>query len=186
MRFSFTVLRVGILALTILLPAFAEAADRWAFSFSGYGGKAYPSNEDADINCGSTCSTNGLPLRGTIHGIQLNDSATWGAKATAWFLPRTYSWSPQFGVELDWTRFTPNMDPQTQGASGTIPVPGFQLGAVSSPGMSLSTNIMAINVVFRYPIGLNEQWPEGRWGPYFGLGGGVQRTHVTPHFAGGT
>jgi hypothetical protein len=185
MQFSFTLLRAGILVLTILLPACVEAAERWAFSLSGYGGNAYPSNEDVDINCGPTCSS-GVPFRGTIHGVQLNDSATWGAKATAWFLPRAYSWSPQFGVELDWTRFTPNMDSQTQGASGTVPVPGFSLSSVSSPGMSLSTNIMAINVVFRYPIGANEQWPEGRWGPYFGLGGGVQRTHVTPLPAVGT
>ena len=78
------------------------------------------------INSGDS----GIPVHGTVHGVTLNDSGTFGGKLTAWYLPRKYNWQPQVGFELDFTRFTADMDPQLRGADGTVTTPGFQLGAV--------------------------------------------------------
>jgi hypothetical protein len=40
-------------------------------------------------------------------------------------------------------------------------------------------NILAANLLFRYPIWATAEMPQGRWYPYVGAGVGVQRTHLT-------
>ena len=105
-------------ALTVSLcglmvtPAFAER--NWEFSVAGFGGEAYQSNQDIKINSGD----NGDPFHGTVHGVTLDDSGTFGAKLTAWYLPKKYDWQPQVGLELDFTRYTANRQPQLRGADG--------------------------------------------------------------------
>ena len=155
-----------------LLPATGSSRKRLD-AFSGrVRGKAYHSNQDIKINSGD----NGNPFHGTVHGVQLNDSGTFGGKLTAWYLPKKYNWQPQVGVELDFTRFTADLHPQTQGADGTVTTPGFQLGAYSFTAVrDMSVNTLAANLLFRYPIWSTPDLPQGRIAPYVGIGVGVQR-----------
>ena len=170
--------RAIVLAVTalFLLPLQAQAERDWEFSVGAFGGKAFHSNEDVKFNFGAGSGF----ATGTAHGVNLNDSPTFGAKITAWYLPRQYNWQPQIGLELDYTKFTADRDPQTDGASGTSFTPGFKLGSVTflNP-VGISVNILAANLLFRYPIWATPEMPQGRWYPYIGAGVGVQRAHLS-------
>ncbi|HEY6287954.1 MAG TPA: hypothetical protein VIW48_00770, partial [Nitrospiraceae bacterium] len=173
-RLTWAGVRAIVLAVTalFLLPLQAQAERDWEFSVSAFGGKAFHSDEDMKINSGDSS----IPFHGTVHGVTLNDSGTFGGKLTAWYLPRKYNWQPQVGVELDFTRFTADRDPQLRGAEGTVALPGFQLGSVSFGAVSdLSVNTLAANLLFRYPIWSTPDLPQGRIAPYVGIGVGVQR-----------
>ena len=82
---------VGVRAIEVivlfLLPLQAQAERNWEFSVGAFGGKAFHSNEDMNINSGD----NGDPFHGMIHGVTLNDSGTYGGKLSAWHLPRKYN-----------------------------------------------------------------------------------------------
>ena len=163
-------------AALFLLPLQAQAERDWEFSVSAFGGKAYHSNESMKYSDGQ----GGIVIAGTAHGVNLNDAPTFGGKFTAWHLPRQYKWQPQIGLELDWTRFTADLHPQTVGAEGTVSVPGFELGSVTFlVPFDFSVNVLAANLRFRYPIGATPEMPQGRWYPYVGGGLGAQRASMT-------
>lgn len=160
--------RVIVLTVTALslLPLQAQAERNWEFSVGAFGGKAFHSNEDLKLNTGDTVD----PFHGTIHGVTLNDSGTFGGKLSAWYLPRKYRWQPQVGFELDFTRFTADRHPQLRGADGTVSTPGFQLGSVDIGFVSdLSVDTLAANLLFRYPVWSTTDLPQGRIAPYVGL-----------------
>ncbi len=167
--------------LLVLFPSLSQGGDRnWSFSISGFGGRSFTEDAGVDVRCNATCFGTGQPIWGTVHGVKQTNEPVWGAKATAWYLPRNYAWQPQIGLELDWTRFTTSIQPQTAGASGTAPGTGMSLVQYEFLGRrDFGSNIVAINLLFRYPIGVSESLPEGRWYPYVGVGGGMQRTRMT-------
>lgn len=174
-----------VLAVTalLLLPLQAQAERDWEFSVSAFGGKALHSNESVKISEGPVIQNGivtGSYSNGTGNGVNLNDAPTFGGKLTAWHLPRQYKWQPQVGIELDWTRFTADLDPQTVGATGAVSIPGFALGRITFPtSIDFNVNVLAVNLLFRYPIGATPEMPQGRWYPYVGGGLGVQRAHLT-------
>ena len=173
--------RAILLAVTslFLLPLQAQAERDWEFSVGAFGGKAFHSDEDLKINSGD----NGDPFHGTVKGVTLNDSGTFGGKLTAWYLPKKYYWQPQVGFELDFTRFTADRDPQVRGAEGTVTTPGFELGSVSIGFTSdLSVDTLAANLLFRYPIWSTPDLPQGRFAPYVGVGIGAQRAVMSLQF----
>ena len=173
--------RAIVLAVTalFLLPLQAQAERNWEFSAGVFGGKAFHSNEDVKINFGEGSGF----TTGTAHGVNLNDSPTFGAKVTAWYLPRQYTWQPQIGLELDYTKFTADLHPQTAGATGTSLTPGFELGAVIFPAPEdFSVNVLAANLLFRYPIWATPEMPQGRWYPYIGAGVGVERARLFDYY----
>jgi len=170
--------RAIVLAVTalFLLPLQAQAERDWEFSVGAFGGKAFHSNEDLKLNMGNISD----PWHGTVHGVTLNDSGTFGGKLTAWYLPRKYNWQPQVGLELDFTRFTADLDPQLRGADGTVTTPGFQLGAFQYGfDRDLSVNTLAANLMFRYPIWSAPDLPQGRIAPYVGIGVGAQQATLS-------
>jgi hypothetical protein len=110
------------------------------------------------INSGSS----GMPFNGTVHGVILSDPGTLEGKLTAFYLPRKYNWQPQMGCELDFTRFTADLDPQLRGMDGTVAIPGFQLGAFGFSNVrDLSVNTLGANLLFRYPIWSTPDLPQG-------------------------
>jgi hypothetical protein len=156
----------------LLLPLQAQAERNWEFSVGAFGGGAFHSNEDMKFSSGD----NGFHVHGTVHGVTLNDSGTFGGKLTAWHLPRKYRWQPQVGLELDFTRFTADLHPQHRGADGNWPVPGFQLGSYTFVDVQdMSVNTLAANLLFRYPVWSTPDLPQGRIAPYVGIGVGAQR-----------
>lgn len=173
--------RAIVLAVTalFLLPLQAQAERNWEFSVSAFGGKALHSNESVKISQGPLIG-GGSFTDGTANGVILNDAPTFGGKLTAWHLPRQYKWQPQIGLELDWTRFTADLHPQTAGATGTVSIPGMELGSITfSVPQDFSVNVLAANLLFRYPIWATPEMPQGRWYPYVGGGLGVQRASLT-------
>lgn len=122
---------------------------------------------------------------GTAHGVNLNDSPTFGAKVTAWYLPRQYKWQPQIGLELDYTKFTADLHPQTAGASGTSLTPGFELGSFTFGFVrDVSVDTLAANLPFRHPIWSTPDLPQGRIAPYVGIGVGAQRATLSVQING--
>jgi hypothetical protein len=170
--------RAIVLAITalFLLPLQAQAERDWEFSVGAFGGKAYHSNESMKYSDGQ----GGVVTAGTAYDLNLNDAPTFGGKLTAWHLPRQYKWQPQIGLELDWTRFTADLHPQRVPAKGTVTIPGFELASLTflAP-IDFSVNVLAANLLFRYPIGATPDMPQGRWYPYVGAGLGAQRATLT-------
>jgi len=175
---TWTGVRAIVLAVTALfmLPLQAQAERDWEFSVGVFGGKAYHTNESMKFSDGQ----GGIVTAGTAYDIKLNDAPTFGGKLTAWHLPRQYNWQPQIGLELDWTRFTSDLHPQTVPAKGTVTIPGFELASVTFlEPIDFSVNVLAANLLFRYPIWATPEMPQGRWYPYVGVGGGVQCASMT-------
>ena len=181
--------QVGVRAIVLavaalfLLPLQAQAERDWEFSAGVFGGKAFHSDQNMDINLGDY---GGPAAHGTIHGVTLNDSGTFGGKLTAFHLPRKYNWQPQVGLELDFTRFTADLHPQRRGAEGTVNIPGMEIvGYTFNWVEDLSVNTLAANVLFRYPVWPTPDLPQGRIAPYVGIGIGVQRAvmslQIVPH-----
>jgi hypothetical protein len=132
------------------------------------------------INSGSS----GMPFNGTVHGVILSDPGTLEGKLTAFYLPRKYNWQPQMGCELDFTRFTADLDPQLRGMDGTVAIPGFQLGAFGLSNVrDLSVNTLGANLLFRYPIWSTPDLPQGWIAPYVGFGVGAQRAVLSLQLA---
>lgn len=178
--------RAIVLAVTalFLLPLQAQAERNWEFSVSAFGGKALHSKEDVDISQGPILDAGGMVIGtytdATANDLNRDDAPTFGGKLTAWHLPRQYKWQPQIGLELDWTRFTADLPPQTVGASGTSSVPGTQLNTITfTVPLDFSVNVLAVNLLFRYPIGATPEMPQGRWYPYVGGGLGAQRATLS-------
>ena len=186
MEHGTTYLRAIVLAITalFLLPLQAQAERDWEFSVSAFGGKALHSNESAKISQGPVIQggiVTGTYNDATANDVNLNDAPTFGGKLTAWHLPRRYKWQPQIGLELDWTRFTADLHPQTVSATGgTVSVPGMELKTIEFlVPRDFSVNVLAANLLFRYPIGATPEMPQGRWYPYVGAGLGVQRATLS-------
>lgn len=56
------------------------------------------------------------------------------------------------------------------GSSGGLPVSGL---SVPFPRVAISSTILAVNALLRWPLGVTPELPNGRWYPYIGLGGGA-------------
>lgn len=177
-RLTWAGVRTIVLAVTalFLLPLHAQAERDWEFSAGVFGGKAYHSNDEMKYSDGQ----GGIVIDGTANDVNLNDAPTFGGKLTAWHLPRQYKWQPQIGLELDWTRFTADLHPQTVPASGTVTIPGHELVSVTflAP-IDFRVNVLAANLLLRYPIWATPEMPHGRWYPYAGIGLGAQRANMT-------
>lgn len=147
-----TALTIIAMMAWLFFPQPAQAERDWEFSVAAFGGKAFHSNEDVKQDCGG-CNPF---FFATLHRVNLNDSPMFGAKLTTWYLPRKYDWQPQIGLELDFTRFTADVHPQQVPASGTINIPGMEIvGANVTAVRDFGVNVLALNLLFRYPIWAN-------------------------------
>lgn len=128
--------RAIVMAVTalLLLPLQAQAERNWEYSVGAFGGKAFHSNGDIKFNFGEGSGY----TTGKAYGVNLNDSSTFGAKVAAWYLPRQYKWQPQIGLELDYTKFTADLHPQTAGAPA-VPLSPLVLNSDHSPSVLFGT-----------------------------------------------
>lgn len=67
------------------------------------------------------------------------------------------------GAELEASRYDPHIK-GGQVLSG---------GVVTNP-VQLTATFVGANLLVRFPIGATDELPNGRWFPYFGIGGGIQ------------
>jgi hypothetical protein len=162
--------------------ATVSAEQKWEFSVGGFGGWAVHGDTTVQFNQATNLST-GLvePVDAKATNLRFEDSGTFGAKLSAWHLPRKYSWQPQIGFEIDWTRFTADVpNGQVLPAFGTFQTTGTPIGfAIFGVGPQFAVDNMALNLLFRYPIWSTPDMPQGRWHPYIGVGGGAQRARLS-------
>jgi len=87
----------GLAAACLLVSATPAAAERnWEFSIGGYGGWAFHGDTTLQFNQGTNLSMLQVePVDAKATNVRFEDNTTFGAKLTAWHLPRKYSWQPQ-------------------------------------------------------------------------------------------
>ncbi|MFO0701794.1 MAG: hypothetical protein U0236_21460 [Nitrospira sp.] len=170
----------GLAGFCVLISAPSAVAERnWEFSFGGYGGRAF--HADTTIHLTWAITPAGFePTDTKGNGLRFEDSGVFGAKISAWYLPRKLHWQPQIGLEVDGMRFTADVPPQTVSGEGVGKISGLPLGDLTlSERVEFGVDNLAINLLFRYPIWATLDLPQGRWYPYVGVGGGVQRARLT-------
>ena len=153
--------------LLIALSAQAFAEDVYDLSIAGFGGFAIP--QETRINQVSATRNENF----TAQNVQLDSGGSYGAKVTAWTTALRAKNGFDLGIELDHTRFSADSRAQTVSASGLANGIAVRSAFVNKNDVSART--IAINALFRIPFGITEQLPHGRWYPYFGGGGGVER-----------
>jgi opacity protein-like surface antigen len=151
------------------LPARSEPL-AWDISVSGFGGMALPFSTKTKI----TDPT--LPADLTVNGVRLDSSTSFGGKVSAWRRRQALDFvdlgvHPDLGIELDVTRFSPNVRTQTGEASGVIA--GSLVTQASPIKLGIDVTIIAVNLLARFPMGLRDDLPNGRWYPYLGMGAGA-------------
>jgi Outer membrane protein beta-barrel domain len=154
-----------IVAMTGLSSAFAD--DLYDISLSGFAGFAIPLTTTVN-QTNATQSTNF-----TAQDVKLDSSGSYGMKLTAWTTALRPKNGFDLGIELDHTRFSADTRAQTASAGGVSQGVAVQSAFVNKNEVGIRS--IAVNALFRIPYGVTEALPHGRWYPYVGVGGGVQR-----------
>jgi len=157
-----TVSRIILGGVLAVLLGFSPASAEWYVS--GYAGLAIPTDQDVDIN-GSAFGISVADV--TLKDVDLDNSAVFGGKVGYFF----ESW-PHFGLELDAYHFNPDVGPQTVQASGTIlglPV----VGATIFSELDIDVTGIALNAILRGMTAKSNDFPEGRFHGYIGVGPGI-------------
>jgi opacity protein-like surface antigen len=156
-------------------PAWSEPSS-WDLSVSAFGGTAIPFATRAKI----TDPT--IPADLTVSGVRLDSSPSFGGKLTIWNRRQVpdsvgnIGLQPDLGIELDITRFSPDIKAQTRAATGVLA--GSAVTQASPIAFELDTTVIALNLLARFPIGVRDDLPSGRWYPYVGIGAGAAITRA--------
>ncbi len=151
-------------------PSLAWAKDSLSFSLSVFGGRTIIGSTDLEYNSSTS--------NGELENSLLNNSHMLGGKATMWWV-NSSSRKPDVGLELDITTFDTTMPTQQIIGSGTFNgAPAILFVTLLAP-IELESQAFALQFVGRYPIGITEALPNGRWYPYVGIGGGISRTKAS-------
>ena len=177
-------LLVSVLVMGWLLGSVATAsAERnWEFSFGAFGGLAFHGDTTFQNNILINPSIGPEPVNVKGTNLRFEDSEAFGAKISAWYLPKKRSWQPQIGFEIDWTRFTADVPGgQIIPATGGGLISGTPIGSIIFGPLrkEFAIDNMTFNLLFRYPIWATPDIPHGRWYPYVGIGGGAQRARLS-------
>ncbi len=166
---------VPSLILAIFLPSLAVAEDEWEFALSGFGGRNIV--ESADV--GRTRDDTGLDA--VVTDVLLTNSSSFGGRFTAWWV-RVGHVPPEIGFAIEATTFSSDLPVQTASGPGTLNGSPVILTLSFLDPINLRSQAAALNLMFRYPIGVTAEFPHARWYPYVGVGAGVERTRA--NFAG--
>ena len=122
---------------------------------AGFGGYSFPQTTDVES--------------GGITGMdaELDRSPSYGGKVGIWLTGTRKALGIDLGFEGDVTSFHPDL-PGGQVLSSNV-------GLVTPIGLDLHAIYFGLNVLARLPMGVTSQFPNGRWFPYIGVGGGAQR-----------
>jgi hypothetical protein len=149
--------------LILLLPARHVAAQVPDFdiSIAGFGGLAVPFTTTLDQSG---------PFSFSGAKIKLETSITYGGKLSYWLnaLRAQHKLPLDFGFEFDVTHFGHSIP--NQRTTGSVQQ------AVNIRAVDMSSTILAGNLLVRWPLGISDAYPHGRWYPYLGIGAGVSRT----------
>ncbi len=157
---------VVLLSILCLIPGLlsaplASAEDELDISLSAFGGWALVDDTDIGVLQPSPF------IDAKAEGATLSNDLTFGGKLTGWWRIPGPLERIDFGLELDFTRFTSGMGAQTLEATGG------GVATITFPmAFDIESNVLAVNLLWRYPVAVSEDLPSGRWYPYFGVGGG--------------
>lgn len=152
--------------LSVASPALAETGKERDFSLSVFGGWALLQDPDVGVQQSTPF------IDGEAEGVELDEDFTLGAKLTSWERNLGLNGRLDFGFELDFTRMKAEMPAQTVGASGVSSLGSLGSIAFLIP-FDIQSNMLAVNLLWRYPVRESVAFPSGRWYPYFGVGGGA-------------
>ncbi|MBL8038931.1 hypothetical protein ACYX34_02495 [Nitrospira sp. CMX1] len=133
-------------------------------------GIGIPRSTDATFLDGTTPSV--------VENIDYKTKFSLGGNLGVWFPTRNKLWGFDLGVELTGFLWYPdvhccrdnyNRDPATGNGTATE-IQGLYIGP---------------NFLIRYPMGISEAYPNGRWHPYVGIGVGMHQMAMRPGGARG-
>ena len=107
---------------------------------------------------------------GTIKDLRIGTAAVYGGKLGYFFEPRVLDGN--FGLELEASHFKSDVDAQTARFSGAILGAPFN-GDLRVVRSDIEVTTVALNGLYRYPLGMSEDFPRGRFQPYVGAGLGA-------------
>ena len=133
-----------------------------------FGGVTLPSKTDGKVN------NAGMNL--TVLDQDFGSSKSLGGKVGVWFPGLRRSTGLDFGVELDVTNYQPDVKAGRFQANGTLNGTPVVATASRSSNMDVNATIVATNLLFRLPLYVSAEFPQGRLYPYLGGGPGVQKS----------
>jgi opacity protein-like surface antigen len=150
-------------ALAVVLPSQATAEPY----VLGYVGAAI--TQDKDLR--TELEVNGAPfVNGLAHDVSFDTSVVFGAKA-GYFLDRSLL-GGHVGAELDVYHFRPDVDDQQVRFTGLLAgISGDTRTALPSADVELTA--VTLNLLYRFGVAADAQYPRGRFQPYIGVGAGA-------------
>ena len=109
----------------------------------------------------------------TAKDSKLDNSPSIGGKIGIWVTAPRKTLGVDFGAEIDITTSSPDQkDGQVLMTNAGFPV--------ITNSVDLGATFVGVNVLTRLPVGVTQELPNGRWFPYVGIGGGVERLSYQP------
>jgi opacity protein-like surface antigen len=154
---------VAASVLALAVPAVA-AAEPYAALFAG---AAFTENTDLKdkVDLGALTVADG-----TIKDLRVDTAAVYGGKLGYFFGPRVLGGN--IGLEVEAYHFKSDVDAQTARFSGTIGGAPFN-GVLHVQSADIEVTTVALNALYRYPLGMSPDFPHGRFQPYVGAGLGA-------------
>ena len=156
-------LGIALTALAAISPSKA-AAEPYVL---GYVGAAITNDKDLRTEV----EVDGAPLvNGLARDLSFDTSVVFGAKA-GYFFDRPLL-GGNVGAELDVYHFRPNVDEQQVRFTGLlVGVNGDT--RTTLPATNIEVTAVTLNLLYRFGLAADSQYPRGRFQPYLGVGGGA-------------
>ena len=153
----------GVLALALALLTWPCAVSAEPY-LAGYVGAAFTQNKDLE----TSLELNGASfVDGDARNLKFETSLLFGGKVGYYFEGREL-WS-NFGLEVEGFHFEPNVRQQTSRFVGTLGgAPADRQIRVQHADIEITG--AALNLLYRWPVAVREEFPHGRLQPYFGVG----------------
>jgi opacity protein-like surface antigen len=155
------------LAVVLTLAALAPRPAAAELYILGYVGAAF--TEDTDLR--TEMELDGAPfVNGRAHDLSFDSSVVFGAKA-GYFLDRSLL-GGNIGAELDVYHFRPDLERQQVRFTGLLAgVNGDADATLQSADIEVTA--VTLNLLYRFQLLTDPQYPRGRLQPYVGVGGGA-------------
>jgi hypothetical protein len=134
-------------------------------------GVALPRSEDATFGEGNP---SGLPA--VVNDVDYHTKFSIGGNAGVWFPTRDKLAGFDLGMELTGFLWFPDAPCCQENYNGvTTPFGTFNGTTTEIQGLYIGPNFLV-----RYPMGISETYPNGRWHPYVGIGVGMHQMSMRP------
>jgi opacity protein-like surface antigen len=154
---------VATAVLALAVPAVAAGEPYGAL----FAGAAFTENSDLRerLDLGALSAADGA-----IKDLRIGTAAVYGGKLGYFFEPRVLDGN--VGLELETYYFKADVEQQMARFSGTVLGAPFN-GRLRLQNADIEVTTVALNALYRYPLGLSADFPRGRFQPYVGAGLGA-------------